>query len=112
MEKKTKDASRAIERVKARIGGMDLVCSGTLAERKKKCGKPNCRCASDPDSLHGPYHEWNRWEDGKLVHRIVSREQAQALAKAIANQREIKALLREWERGTEAIVLGDRKRKS
>jgi hypothetical protein len=112
MDKNTRNASRRIGQIKARITGMDLVCSGTLMERKKKCGRPNCRCASDPDAVHGPYYEWNRWKGGRLVHRVVSREQAGMLAGAIANQREIKDLLRQWERETEAIVLGDRKRKS
>ncbi len=111
-EKDMRDASRRIGQIKARIEGMDLVCSGTLMERKKKCGKPNCRCSRDPDALHGPYHEWNRWEDGHLVHRIVSGDQAEKLAQAIANQREIKAMLKEWERETEAIVLFNQKRKT
>jgi hypothetical protein len=106
------NASRRVEKIKAKISQMDLVCSGTLMERRKKCGKPNCRCSSDPDALHGPYCEWNRWEKGHLVHRTVSSDQAEQLARAIANQREIKALLKEWERETEASVLGDRKRKS
>ena len=111
VERNKKDAERRIEEIKRKISGMDLVCSGTLMKRKKKCGKLNCRCATNPDALHGPYHEWNRWENGRLVHKIVSEEQSGELAGAIANQREIKALLKEWERETSSIILGNRKRR-
>lgn len=26
---------------------------GSIVERRRKCGKPNCACASDPDARHG-----------------------------------------------------------
>jgi hypothetical protein len=26
---------------------------GSVVERRRKCGKPNCACASDPDARHG-----------------------------------------------------------
>ena len=71
----------------------------------KSCGRPNCRCATDPDALHGPYYEWNRWIDGRLVHRIVSEEQAELVDRAIANQREVKRLLSLWERETADEIL-------
>lgn len=85
---------------------------GTLYSRKKPCGRPNCRRASGkPEDLHGPYYEWNRRVDGRLVHRIVSETQAEELAKAIANRREIEALLKDWEGITAETVLGPGKRK-
>jgi hypothetical protein len=37
----------------ARLGDVELVLSGSLAEQSRRCGKPGCRCADgDP---HGPY---------------------------------------------------------
>jgi hypothetical protein len=36
------------------IAGMGLICSGTLLERTRTCGKPNCRCATDLQARHGP----------------------------------------------------------
>ena len=76
---------------------MDLVCSGTLTTRTKVCGRKVCRCATDPEARHGPYHEWTRREDGRLRHSVVSPEQAELLASGIANYREIQRLLRLWE---------------
>ncbi len=91
--------------IKARIAEIDLVCPGTLIERKKTCGKPNCRCASDPEAMHGPYFEWNRREGGRLVHKTVTSQEAERIRRAIANQREVKALLSQWERESIRSIL-------
>ncbi|MBU4194813.1 MAG: hypothetical protein KKE79_01220 [Actinobacteria bacterium] len=110
--KNPKGAERRIEEARRKISAMDLVCSGTLRKRKKTCGRSYCRCATDPEALHGPYYEWTRYEEGRLVHRTLSPEQAMELEKAIANYREIQALLCEWRRESTAIILGIPKRKS
>jgi hypothetical protein len=41
----------------------------SLANHCTSCGKPGCRCASDPAARHGPYYEWSHMLKGKLVHR-------------------------------------------
>jgi hypothetical protein len=83
---------------------MDYVCSGTLLERMKTCGQPACRCAQDPAARHGPYHEWGHMKGGKLVHRLVSAEQANLLRRAIANYRRLRKLLRSWENESERLI--------
>lgn len=93
-----------IERIRSTLGQFELLCSGTLAQRMMKCGKPNCRCASDPAARHGPYYEWGRMRAGKLVHRYVTAQQAQILRQAIDNYRQVKALLRQWEENTERLI--------
>ncbi len=84
---------------------MDFVASGTLHSRTKVCGKTNCKCATDPEARHGPYHEWSRRIDGKLRHSVVSSSQAELLRRAIANHREILALLHLWKDKTAAEIL-------
>lgn len=107
----TPDARRAVQRAQARIERIrsalahyELMCSGTLSERMMKCGKPNCGCAKDPAARHGPYYEWGRMRAGKQTHRYVSATQAQILRRAIANYRELRKLLREWEEHTERLI--------
>ena len=41
---------------------------------------------------------------GKQTHRYVSATQAQILRQAIANYREVRKLLREWEEHTERLI--------
>ncbi len=45
----------------------------------------------------------------RLLHKIVSAEQAKELSRGIANRRVIDALLKDWERITAEVVLGKSK---
>lgn len=100
-----------IEEIKRVISGMDLICAGTLQKRMKTCGRPYCRCLTDPEALHGPYYEWTRYVGGRLVHKTLSSEQAEMLKKAIANNRELKALLDDWRQESAEIILRSEKKK-
>lgn len=109
MRKKTPEQLReqALEKIteiREAISAFDFVCSGTLLERRKVCGKPNCRCAEDPSARHGPYYEWTRRQRGKLVHRVVTAEQARLIRQAIADHRKILRLLRRWESETIRVI--------
>ena len=97
-------ARARIERIRASLASFELLCSGTLVQRMMSCGKPNCRCASDPSARHGPYYQWGRMRAGKPTRRYVSEQQAQILRQAIENYRAVKKLLREWEENSERII--------
>ena len=99
-----KQARGRIARIRERVSTIDYLCSGTLAKRMKLCGKSGCRCAQDPAARHGPYYEWGHMQDGKLVHRTVSPQQAAILRLAITNYRKVKKLLRAWEVETERLI--------
>jgi hypothetical protein len=70
--KRVAQAREKIDRIRQALGELDTLCSGTLLTRMKVCGKPGCRCASDPSARHGPYYEWGHMKDGVLVHRSVT----------------------------------------
>jgi hypothetical protein len=99
-----KQARERIERIRVAISAIDHLCSGTLLQRTKVCGKPGCRCAKDPSARHGPYFEWGHMRGGKLVHRSVTAEQAALLEQAIANHRKAKKLMQAWEDETERLI--------
>jgi hypothetical protein len=93
-----------IDRIRQAIGEIGTLCSGTLLTRMKVCGKPGCRCASDPSARHGPYYEWGHMKGGVLVHRSVTPQQAEMLQQAIGNHRKAKKLMRAWEEETERLI--------
>lgn len=98
-----KQARERISRIRDALNAIDYLCSGTLLQRTKVCGKPGCCCAQDPSARHGPYFEWGHMKGGKLVHRTVSPEQAAILQLAIANYRKAKKLMQAWEDETERL---------
>ena len=98
-----KQARQRISHIRDSLNAIDYLCSGTLLQRTKVCGKPGCRCAQDPSARHGPYFEWGHMKGGKLVHRAVSPEQAAILRLAINNYHKAKKLMQAWEMETERL---------
>jgi hypothetical protein len=101
--KSTKSREK-IAGIKREISSMEYLSSGTLLKRMKVCGNPRCHCASDPAARHGPYFEWSYLKAGKLHHRTLTREQAEIMRLAIANQRKAKKLMRVWETQTLNLI--------
>jgi len=95
-----------IEAIKRRILRLDWICAGTLLERTKVCGKPNCRCAADPAARHGPYHEWNRRHPEGLRHRVVSAEHARQIRQAQESYQLLLGCLEQWEEESARVILG------
>ena len=99
-----RQARERIARIKKAIAEIEYLCSGTLLERTKICGRASCACATDPAARHGPYFEWGHMQSGRLVHRQISTQHADSLRLAIANHRLLKELLQEWEIETEKLI--------
>jgi hypothetical protein len=97
-------ARARIAAIRERLNAVEELCSGTLLEHRTRCGRAGCACAKDPDARHGPYYDWGHMQAGKLVHRRVSPEQAVRLRLAIANYRNVKKLLLDWEKETEILI--------
>ena len=98
---------KAIAHIHRQLAGIDLACSGTLSKRRKRCGKPNCQCANDPNAAHGPYYEWSRRENGRTVCTMISPNQARRMQHAIANYRRLQALLQHWDQRSRRIIMAD-----
>lgn len=103
-ERTIAQAQQRIAAIRNELRNIDYMCSGTLLERMKVCGKPNCRCADDPAARHGPYFVWGRHKARKLVQQTLLPEQAAMLRLALANYRKIKKLLHTWEHETERVI--------
>ena len=99
-----KQARSRIVKIREELSNIEYLCSGTLLERTKMCGRPGCACATDPTARHGPYIEWGHMRGGKLVHRQISAQQALSVRLAIDNFRRAKKLMREWETETERLI--------
>lgn len=70
------------------------VLQGSLAQRWMTCGKTACRCTTDPDARHGPYHVWTYKRDAKTVCTYLSPEHAALCAEWIKNNRRLEQIVR------------------
>ena len=53
------------------ISALPAFRQGTLASRYRKCGKPNCHCAGDESSGHGPTWNITRKVKGRTVSTYI-----------------------------------------
>ena len=87
------------------LESMDHVCAGSLFTRTRVCGKPNCHCATDQAARHGPYFTWAHRDRDRVVHHILTREQAQLVRAAISNYRAIRKIITRWDRESANTIL-------
>ncbi len=89
------DAKR--RRIVAELGQMGFVLPGSISVRTVTCGRPTCRCATDPDQRHGPYIQWSRTDRARKVNRILTPAQLETYRPWIDNLRRLRALTGELE---------------
>ena len=80
-------------RLKARLREIGFICQGSLVERWMQCGKPNCACARDPASQHGPYFQLSWKEKGKTVSRRLPAQHAALYRQWIANRQRLQSII-------------------
>ncbi len=100
-------ARQRIAHIREELARLDYICAGTLQHRTRVCGKPGCRCARDPAARHGPYYEWGRSEQGRLVHSKLSRQEALLFIQAMRKYRRLKWLLRKWQQASVQAMLAE-----
>lgn len=88
---------RRLRRLAERLVPTGLISSGSVSTRHAPCGKPGCRCHSDPSLLHGPYWQWTTKVNGKTVTRNLNQRQAGLYQEWIANRRRLLTVLAEME---------------
>lgn len=100
----TKRQQRALERIIAELAALGPCLPGSVVVRTGCCGKPACSCHHDPPRLHGPFRSWTRKIAGKTATRLLSEEQLAAYQPLFDNHRRLKALVRQLEELSVAIV--------
>lgn len=83
---------------------LDYFCKGTVLQRRMKCGKAHCACASDPAKRHGPYFELTYKANGKTVNCKLSPQAAPLYQAASRQYRKLKALLYRLEKLSHTIL--------
>ena len=90
------DLEKRQEELRRELASVGEMRPGFLAERYRKCGKPNCHCTQPGDPGHGPSFSLTRPVGGKTVTRIIPGGEAVERTKAqIAEYRRFRDLTRE-----------------
>lgn len=89
------DLTRQQSELKQRLAGIGQMCPGSLTERYRKCGKPNCHCARPGAQGHGPAWSLTRTVQGKTVTKIVPCSALEQTKAQVAEYRRFRSLSRE-----------------
>ncbi len=99
--------ARALERIKDELAELGPCLPGSVVVRTGRCGKAACKCRATPPRLHGPFRSWTRKVNNKTVTRLLSQDQHADYQVLFENHRRLKALVKELEELSLAIVDAD-----
>jgi hypothetical protein len=77
----------------ARLGDVEQVLAGTLAEQSRRCGRPGCRCADGEP--HGTYAYFTPRPGGRGRARYVPAGLADAVRRCLRRGTEVEGVLAE-----------------
>ncbi len=93
------------------LAEVGFIASGTVIQRRTRCGTPGCRCHADPPQLHGPYWQWTTKIANKTVTRRLTDRQATLYNEWTANNRQLGELITQMRqisaRAAELIAASD-----
>ena len=90
-------------------GAFPKMLPGAVIGGRKKCGRPNCRCA-DGEQLHGPYY-YRYWrEGGRLRRQYVKRTNLESVRAACEATRAEHRAERAWLGELQATVRANNER--
>jgi hypothetical protein len=83
------------ENLKLQLSGLGDLRPGSLVERYRKCGKPNCHCAKPGAAGHGP--SWSLTHDvkGKTATKVIPETFVPQTREQIAEYRRLRQLTRD-----------------
>jgi hypothetical protein len=89
--------------IRAELASIGDLRPGSLAPRFRKCGKPNCHCATEEGGGHGPSWSLTRHVSGKTVTRIIPPSAVAQTEEQIAEYRRLRQLTKELVEVSEGI---------
>lgn len=89
--------------IRTELAALGDLRPGSLVARYRKCGKPNCHCASEQGGGHGPSWSLTRQVDGKTVTKIIPPSAVAQTKEQIAECQRLRQLTRELVEVSEGI---------
>lgn len=95
MEEQTSTAlKRRRKQLLRKLPALDSVLRGSLIERYKRCGNPNCKCANGPG--HGPKHYLSvSYPDRHRQMDYVRQDNLAQVSQSVANYALVREILEE-----------------
>lgn len=80
------------DQLRAELAQVGDMRPGSLVERYRRCGKPNCHCAGEREAGHGPSFSLTHAVRGKTVTRVIPAHAVQTTREQIKEYHRFRAL--------------------
>jgi hypothetical protein len=77
----------------SRMAQIGFIWQGSVTSRWLTCGRPDCECARDQKSRHGPYLYWTTKVKGRSVAKLLHSPESEILSEWIGNRRKVEKIL-------------------
>lgn len=94
---------RRRDEIRAKLASIEDLRPGSLVGRYRKCGKPNCHCATDEGGGHGPSWSLTRRVGGKTVTRVIPANAVAQTQEQIAEYQRLRRLVGELVEVSEGV---------
>ena len=89
--------------IKTAIANLGEMIPGSLLERFRKCGKPNCHCAKNGERGHGPTLVITRAVQGRTITKTVPDSAAEQVRAATEEYKRFRELVRDLRQTSEQL---------
>jgi len=89
------ELERRRNEIREKLASVGDLRPGSLVGRYRKCGKPNCHCATEEGGGHGPSWSLTRQVGGKTVTRIIPASAVEQTREQIAEYQRLRKLTSE-----------------
>ena len=97
------ELERRRDEIREKLASTGDLRPGSLVGRYRKCGKPNCHCATEEDGGHGPSWSLTRRVGGKTVTRVIPANAVAQTQEQIAEFQRLRRLVGELVEVSEGI---------
>lgn len=91
------------DQLRAELAEVGELRPGSLVERYRRCGKPNCHCAREGEVGHGPSFSLTHAVGGKTVTRIIPHDAVETTRRQIQEYRRFRTLGQEFVEASERL---------
>jgi hypothetical protein len=97
------ELERRRNRIRGELSTLGDLRPGSLVDRYRKCGKPNCHCAAEEAGGHGPSWSLTRQLGGKTITKIIPVAAVPQTRQQIAEYQRFRRLARELVEASEQL---------
>ena len=91
------------DQLRAELAQVGDMRPGSLVERYRRCGKPNCHCAGEREAGHGPSFSLTHAVEGKTVTKVIPAHAVETTRRQIQEYHRFRAIGQEFVEANERL---------